>query len=258
MQTIFLLFTAQSDVQANVCYPSPCGQNSQCREINGQAVCSCLPNYFGQPPSCRPECVLNSGCPSDKACINQNCVNPCPGPCGQNAQCRVFNHNPICSCDNGFTGDAFTRCYRKPIPQPVLDENRNPCVPSPCGMNSQCREIGNQPSCSCNPGYLGSPPNCRPECVTNQDCLSSMACLNERCVDPCPGSCGQNARCSVINHVSMCTCIDGYKGDPFTLCTRIPLQGKIHRYLTLYPCHLSAINVIIKTDMLKCIYLRNT
>lgn len=108
------IFTEQDVIPVNVCYPNPCGPNSQCREINNQATCSCLPNYMGQPPSCKLECVMNSDCVSDKACINQKCVNPCPGPCGQKAECRVFNHNPICSCGSGLIGDPFTRCYPKP------------------------------------------------------------------------------------------------------------------------------------------------
>lgn len=99
---------------ANPCTPSPCGPNSACREINGQAVCSCLPTYLGSPPSCRPECTVSSECPPDKACTNQKCVNPCPGVCGRNAQCNVIHHNPICSCKSGYTGDPFSNCYQIP------------------------------------------------------------------------------------------------------------------------------------------------
>lgn len=98
----------------NPCQPSPCGANSQCREVNTQAVCSCLPNYIGTPPACRPECLSSSECPSDKACINQKCKDPCPGTCGINAKCRVNNHSPICSCKKGYVGDPFTRCNPRP------------------------------------------------------------------------------------------------------------------------------------------------
>lgn len=104
-----LLVITQSVV--NLCSPSPCGPNSQCRVINEQAVCSCLPEYIGSPPNCRPECTINSECSAEKACINQKCVDPCPNSCGINAQCTPINHSPICSCRNGFTGDPFTRCY---------------------------------------------------------------------------------------------------------------------------------------------------
>lgn len=100
-------------IETHPCNPSPCGPNSQCREINGQAVCSCVPGFIGSPPACRPECVVSSECPLNNACVNQKCVDPCPGTCGISAVCQVVNHNPICSCPQQMTGDPFTRCIRK-------------------------------------------------------------------------------------------------------------------------------------------------
>jgi hypothetical protein len=114
----FLLSWAATTVPADPCIPSPCGPNSQCRAVNGQAVCSCLPKYIGSPPGCRPECVVSSECPQNRACMDLKCVDPCPGTCGVNARCEVINHSPICSCNQGFTGDPFTRCFtipRKPV-----------------------------------------------------------------------------------------------------------------------------------------------
>lgn len=106
------MFHIATQGPANPCLPSPCGPNSLCKEIKGHAVCTCQPNFVGSPPSCRPECVVSSDCSQDKACINQRCADPCPGTCGQNARCQVVNHNPICSCPSGFTGDPFLRCSR--------------------------------------------------------------------------------------------------------------------------------------------------
>lgn len=96
------------------CLPSPCGPHSHCREVNYHAVCSCVTNYFGAPPNCKPECVVSSECSADKACANQRCIDPCPGTCGLNARCQVVNHNAICSCDSGFIGDPFVRCVSQP------------------------------------------------------------------------------------------------------------------------------------------------
>lgn len=108
-------------------------------------------------------------------------------------------------------------------PPPTVEPSRiNVCVPSPCGANAECRDIGGSPSCSCLANYIGSPPNCRPECVINPECASSKACIREKCIDPCPGSCGTNAQCSVINHTPICTCFEGYSGDPFTSCQLKP------------------------------------
>lgn len=92
------------------CQPSPCGPNSLCRTVNGHSVCTCEQGYIGTPPSCRPECIVSSECPQNKACVNKKCVDPCPNNCGLNARCQVITHNPICSCTSGYTGDPFTQC----------------------------------------------------------------------------------------------------------------------------------------------------
>jgi hypothetical protein len=78
--------------------------------VNQQAVCSCLQNYVGSPPQCRPECVVSNECPQNKACVNLKCSDPCPNTCGIGAQCTTKNHNPICACPPGFTGDPFSQC----------------------------------------------------------------------------------------------------------------------------------------------------
>lgn len=94
----------------NPCIPSPCGPNSQCRVIDGFPACSCLPNYVGRAPNCRPECVINEGCPGNLACQNEQCVDLCPGSCGVNTYCNVVKHNPVCICNEGYTGNPFTEC----------------------------------------------------------------------------------------------------------------------------------------------------
>lgn len=181
-------------------------------------------DYIGTPPACRPECVISSECPSDKACINQKCRDPCPGSCGAHADCHVRNHSPLCSCKPGYTGEAFTSCQLIPehkAEQPQL-VSVNPCLPSPCGPYALCREVDGTASCSCLPNYIGVAPNCRPECTINSECASNMACINVKCRDPCPGSCGYGALCNVINHTPSCTCPRGYTGDPFTSCRILP------------------------------------
>lgn len=93
------------------CYPSPCGPNARCRAENGYAICECLPEYHGNPyENCRPECLSNSDCPMNRACIRNKCEDPCPGTCGINAICTVTNHVPVCSCPDRYNGDAFRLC----------------------------------------------------------------------------------------------------------------------------------------------------
>lgn len=97
--------------EVHLCHPSPCGPYSQCRELDNRAICSCIENYIGSPPACRPECTINSECFLDKACVNHKCVDPCASSiCGDQARCQAINHNPICSCPLGYNGDPFVRC----------------------------------------------------------------------------------------------------------------------------------------------------
>lgn len=205
--------------------------------------------YLGSPPSCRPECAQSSECPRNRACSNQKCIDPCVGACGIKAECQVINHNPICSCLQRYTGDPFVLCHLSTIYYPSLskihinfiitymnlqfrlvppvlidDSSVDPCVPSPCGPNSICREINSLPSCSCTLDSIGAPPNCRPECISNSECSNDLACINKKCSDPCEGSCGNNAECRVVSHTPVCVCPTGYTGDPFTQCLVAPCK----------------------------------
>lgn len=97
------------------CIPSPCGTNAVCKEKNGAGSCACLPEYYGDPYSfCKPECSVNSDCDRSKACFNQKCRDPCPGVCGNNAECHVVNHSPSCVCIPGYSGNPSTGCREPP------------------------------------------------------------------------------------------------------------------------------------------------
>lgn len=199
----------------------------------------CLPTYIGSPPNCRPECTINPDCPLDKACKNLKCEDPCRGACGFNAECKVVNHQAFCSCPPGFQGDPFSGCQRipPPPPPPLKVEPRDPCVPSPCGPNADSTRVGDRCECSCHPGYIGAAPYCRPECTANSDCPSHLACIRQKCQDPCPGSCGSNALCTVVNHSPVCTCLAGFIGNAFSYCYPEPkVQEEIRDPCVPSPC----------------------
>ncbi|KAL0267041.1 UNVERIFIED_CONTAM: hypothetical protein PYX00_009414 [Menopon gallinae] len=235
-----LLTVGSAAALPDPCYPNPCGVHTQCFTTAGRPVCSCLPGYHGNPlTSCqRGECADNTECPSNRACRDNQCIDPCAGQCGVNANCEVRNHVPVCSCPHNYKGDPFTSC-RRVDPQEL-------CNPSPCGPNTECTVINNVPTCSCLPGYRGScgagatcdvvnhrpvcrcPENylgdpyvsCRAECVTSGDCISSrQVCLRNKCVDPCKGVCGINANCRIRDGTTaVCSCPKDMTGDPFVRC----------------------------------------
>ncbi len=69
----------------------------------------------------RPECVVDSDCPSRLACMQETCRDPCPAlsPCGRNAECSVQNTAPsrtmVCMCRPGYVGDANVACNLRKI-----------------------------------------------------------------------------------------------------------------------------------------------
>lgn len=204
----------------NLCNPSPCGTNANCRVEGTYAVCECIPNYQGNPyERCRPECTGNSECPMNRACINQKCRDPCPGTCGIDAICNIVNHAPMCSCPHGMTGNAFTQCVYQETKKPPVQAH-DPCYPSPCGENTICRVENSNAVCECVHGYFGNVfTGCRPECTINEDCSRDRVCVNQKCTDPCPSVCGYNALCNTINHSPICSCPNKMVGDPFVQCT---------------------------------------
>lgn len=213
------------DIPLTPCSPSPCGPNAICKEQKNAGACVCLPDHIGNPyEGCRPECVVNSDCATNLACIQNKCKNPCNNICGRNAICNVLNHAPSCQCLPGLIGSPYQNCYEDKIADvPVIQTN--PCLPSPCGPYSICKVTNDQAICTCQPEYLGTPPNCKPECLISSECNQQQACIKQKCRNPCEGVCGQNTECKVINHSPICSCRSQYTGDPFSKCFRTP--GKL-------------------------------
>ena len=99
----------QEDQSHHQChYPlKHCGPNS----VLVNCTCQCIPDYTGNPElGCRPGCLLNSHCPTQQACHNSQCTDPCPGVCGTNAICMISHHSPICLCKKGFLGNPYEEC----------------------------------------------------------------------------------------------------------------------------------------------------
>ena len=72
----------------------------------------------------------------------------------------------------------------------------------------------------------------RPECTSDYECPTHLACIREKCQDPCQShTCGINAECMVRNHRALCICLEGFVGDPFTICE----ERKIQTYYKNFP-----------------------
>lgn len=99
------------------CNKVQCGINAMCQDLGEEALCFCPPDFYGDPTiECKPECLMNSDCSSNEACINNKCKDPCTfdNICGINAVCLCSEHTVSCLCPDGYIGDPMTQCiYRR-------------------------------------------------------------------------------------------------------------------------------------------------
>ena len=137
----------------DACLVTKCGANARCESRLHSAQCICLPGYTGnpqhacnlcescsqtetlcsKPPACSSffllvglptdpglivGCDSNDDCPDYTSCRNRKCINPCAvdKPCAPSALCKVVNHNPVCTCPNGYIGSPHTRCTPRKSP----------------------------------------------------------------------------------------------------------------------------------------------
>lgn len=178
-------------------------------------------------------------CPSDQACINKQCKDPCAigGQCGSCSECSVVNHGVQCSCPDNFNGDPFKGCVIAPQrcnSYCKCDESGVFCAED-CKTTSDCAcgQICNRGKCrsKCNPGNCPAGQLCKngacvAGCRTNADCSNDRSCINGQCLDPCKRDkpCGENAICQVADHRALCLCKDGFQGEPTKKCTKFECQ----------------------------------
>ena len=63
------------------------------------------------------------------------------------------------------------------------------------------------------------PFSAKPECTVDPECPDHLACIEEKCKNPCfTSTCGVNAECRVTQHRALCICNPGYVGDPYRIC----------------------------------------
>lgn len=60
--------------------------------------------------------------------------------------------------------------------------------------------------------------------MVSSECQPHLACVNQKCENPCGDTCAKNANCNVINHSPICVCKQGLTGNPFTSC--YPIKSK--------------------------------
>ena len=134
--------------------------------------------------------------------------------CGEHGRCVDDRTLAVCSCDDGYQGDACDACADG------FHDSSGACVPNQacaansCSSHGQCDAHTGAIVCSCDPGYGGS--SCG-TCAANFHPGAGGACdPNERCqTNSCPG----HSTCDHSTGLIQCTCDDGYEGGTCDGCS---------------------------------------
>lgn len=219
----------------------PCSGNSRCSVSDSipfrTLLCRCPEGFIPEEGgTCKPaqlssqSCFTDNDCNDKESCVNRICRNPCN--CGQNAECFIRDHRPICSCRDGYDGNPYRICRIVGCRSDSQCESHEACingncinhclVNNTCGPNADCYVERNQPLCRCRSGFEGNAyGGCNAvECRSNGDCPQDKQCRAHRCINPCldENICGTRAICLVRNHISICKCDQEYTGSPYIEC----------------------------------------
>ncbi|KAK7075250.1 hypothetical protein SK128_022664 [Halocaridina rubra] len=223
--------------------PCNCGLNAQCHVVNHRPFCTCAHGHTGDPAVVchRVHCMDDLDCPGNKACINNDCTDPCASSltsvCAPSATCTVQHHKLQCACLPGDKGNPKLQCLpigckaHDECPPSHLCENgkcQNPCDKEICGVGAFCIVQRHNQICNCPNGYVGDPyVVCRPTlstCAVDHDCGIGLVCARGSCKDPCKQEkpCATYALCTVqetrpVKSVT-CTCPAGFTGDAKIQC----------------------------------------
>lgn len=216
-------------------------------------VCSCEQGYDGNPEvQCTHiGCRSDDECSTTHSCINRQCVPACASDtCGPQTECYGINHNPVCECLPGYSGNPKLGCNvigcksdsECPSEKACINQKcENPCEQQPCITKEICRAYNHKAECSCPPGTIsglyGACMQLDAVCRDDSDCPSQTACINSECINPCNATqpCGVNAECKVLDTVPVrtmiCVCIEGYQGNAAVQCDRSMLYEFISHFI---------------------------
>ncbi|KAG0433549.1 hypothetical protein HPB47_019805, partial [Ixodes persulcatus] len=153
----------------------------------GLEPCSPCPVNFYQPQDGQTSCVkcapnqktARPGALSPEACSPVHCN---PSICKNGGLCVAQNHEALCYCPAGFTGQ-------------FCETDMNECDSMPCYNGGTCLDHPQGYTCKCAPGYSGL------QCQ-----LEKSDCLNNTCPDR--AMCQDMPGIGTVN----CLCRSGYEG----------------------------------------------
>ncbi|CAL4121255.1 unnamed protein product, partial [Meganyctiphanes norvegica] len=154
------------NLREEACSGIACGENGECfwDEVQKKADCRCKGNdqYDPSTGQCQ-ECVGNSNCQHDQACLSGTCRRVCDGACATGGQCTSQNHVAKCTCNGELKGNPYSGQDNPGCHQCVLDDDCDstehckehhcvdPCI-NYCRINATCAVVSHQAQCYCPKG----------------------------------------------------------------------------------------------------------
>ena len=167
----------------------PCGVAAICEASSHRPVCRCPEGWGGNPhvqcfdckflsafntlfancshicPNFVDECRVDRDCPLTKACVANECIDPCRDiRCGSRAECKVNSHRATCYCPAGLQGNPLVSCTEvgcrasSECADNEKCQNRECqrlCTSSPCAAGASCTARNHQEICTCDPPLQG-------------------------------------------------------------------------------------------------------
>jgi len=228
---LLLLLTAgcatsqQQQEEKNPCEPNPCGENTLCYSNGGIIGCECVSGFV----------IPEGGDPFDGCFSPSTKVAPksrSPAAIGSAAGSRAPAPSvlPPRALDRGVIGEGVSgEIVRESLAQGgaeprSLEENG--------GSRLQAGHRPGQlaprrPAATSRPNIIqvDTKELFPDECLIHEDCEDSHFCNPEelKCHDACTlAVCGDGALCTSKLHRPVCSCPDGFEGNPYDTCVKSP------------------------------------
>ena len=99
--------------------------------------------YFPYFSNHSDECRVDRDCPLSKACVANECIDPCKDiRCGTRAECKVNSHRATCFCPAGLQGNPLVACTE------VGCRASSECADNEKCQNRECKRLCQSPTCA--------------------------------------------------------------------------------------------------------------
>ncbi len=189
-----------------------CGSYGYCDASSGEAQCVCNPGYNGdQCTTCADGFQDND---ADGVCT-PTCTESGLA-CGDHGMCDASGGQPMCACDQGYTGDACDQCA-----DGFQDNDADgTCAPTcdtaglDCGDHGTCDDTSGAAVCVCDPRFDGAA--CDQCAAGYQDNDADGTCAPN--CDTAGLDCGSYGTCDDSSGEAVCSCDSAYVGTQCTSC----------------------------------------